>query len=112
MPTLKELIEQLPPDLQEEVRDFVEFLLERKVRKTKRKLRLDWAGGLKEYRNKYTSLELQRKVLEWWGLVYLMLTSIEQKKNAKHLNISIFKHQTVDNIISNDHRHSSGQTST
>jgi len=30
-------------------------------------LKLDWAGGLKEYKDKYTSLELQKKILEWWG---------------------------------------------
>ena len=63
MLTLRELVEQLPPELQQEVRDFVEFLLEKRVKKPKRKLRLDWAGGLKEYRDKYTSLELQKKSL-------------------------------------------------
>jgi len=67
MQTLKELIEQLSPELQEEVRDFVEFLLNKKVRKRRRKLRQDWAGALREYRSQYTSLELQRKALEWRG---------------------------------------------
>ena len=67
MQTLKELIEQLPPELQEEARDFVEFLLEKRVRKTGRKLRQDWAGALKDYRDQYTSLELQKKALEWRG---------------------------------------------
>jgi hypothetical protein len=28
---LKELIEKLPPDLQKEVKDFVEFLVEKKI---------------------------------------------------------------------------------
>ena len=68
---LKELIDQLPPEFQEEVRDFVEFLLEKKVLRPKRekegKLRLDWRGALRELRGKYTSVELQHKVLEWWG---------------------------------------------
>jgi hypothetical protein len=67
MQTLKELIEQLPPELQEEARDFVEFLLEKRVRKTGRKLRQDWAGALRDYRDQYTSLELQKKALEWRG---------------------------------------------
>jgi len=31
MQTLKELIEQLQPDFHQEVRDFVEFLLEKQV---------------------------------------------------------------------------------
>jgi|GEM_PF-3173717 len=32
MQTLKELIDQLPPELQREVRGFAEFLLEKKAR--------------------------------------------------------------------------------
>ena len=37
MQTLKELIEKLPPELQQEVQDFVEFLLEKRARRPKRK---------------------------------------------------------------------------
>jgi hypothetical protein len=29
-------------------------------------LRQDWAGALKDLREEYTSLELQKKILEWW----------------------------------------------
>lgn len=65
-PTLMELIEKLPPDLHQEVTDFLEFLLEKRSRKPK-KLQLDWAGALSKYREKYTSLELQKKALEWRG---------------------------------------------
>ncbi len=65
--TLKELIEQLPPDLEQEVRDFVEFLLERHGAKSKGELKLDWRGALRDLKDKYTSVELQHKVLEWWG---------------------------------------------
>jgi hypothetical protein len=32
-----------------------------------KKLRLDWAEGLSEFCDQYTSLELQKKSLEWWG---------------------------------------------
>lgn len=67
MQTLKELIDQLPPELQEEVKEFAEFLLERRAKKFGRKLRQDWAGALREYRGQYTSLELQKKALEWRG---------------------------------------------
>ena len=70
MQDLKELIEKLPPELQKEVRDFVEFLLERRAAKLKAKkgeLKLDWRGALRDLRDKYTSVELQHKVLEWWG---------------------------------------------
>ena len=61
MQTLEELIKQLPLELQVEVKDFTEFLLEKRKRKTRKKLRQDWAGALEKYRDKYTSLELQKK---------------------------------------------------
>jgi hypothetical protein len=68
MQTLKELIEKLTPELQEEARDFVVFLLERKgvkEKKTRGKPSFDWEGTLKNLRDKYTSVELQHKILEW-----------------------------------------------
>jgi len=65
--TLRKLIDELPPELQQEVRDFAKFLLEKKAKKSGRKLGQDWAGALSEYREQYTSLELQKKALEWRG---------------------------------------------
>jgi hypothetical protein len=68
--TLDEVIEstkELPEELQTEVRDFARFLRENRIPRPRRKLRQDWAGGLREFRDKYTSLELQKKALEWWG---------------------------------------------
>jgi len=47
--------EHIDPDYKEEVRDAA----------THKKPKLDWIGGLKEYRNQYTSYELQEKALEW-----------------------------------------------
>ncbi len=67
MQTINELFEQLPPDLQQEVTDFVEFLVDKKVRRKQKKLRMTWAGALREYRGQFTSIELQKKALEWWG---------------------------------------------
>ena len=67
MRTLEELITELPPELQKEVHDFVQFLLEKRRRKHGRRLRQDWAGALRDYRDQYTSLELQKKALEWRG---------------------------------------------
>ncbi len=67
MNTLEDMIKELPPDLKDEVRDFVQFLVEKRTKKHGRKLRQDWAGGLKDYRNQYTSLELQKKSLDWRG---------------------------------------------
>ena len=65
--SIDELVRELPPELQQEVRDFAQFLLDRKVRPRQKKLRLTWAGALREFRDQYTSLELQKKALEWWG---------------------------------------------
>lgn len=67
MQNIAEKIKELPPELQQEVEDFVNFLMEKKAAKHGKKLRQDWAGALKEYRNTYTSLELQKKALEWRG---------------------------------------------
>jgi len=62
---LPELVKELPPYAQRAVRDFVEFLLAKHRSKAGRKLRQDWAGALRDYRDQYTALELQRKALEW-----------------------------------------------
>jgi len=67
MENIEEIIKKLPPELQREVKDFIDFLIEKKARKQGVKLRQDWAGALKDYRDKYSSLELQKKALEWRG---------------------------------------------
>lgn len=43
------------------------FLLETRARPKRRKLRLSWAGGLRQFRDQYTALDLQKKALEWRG---------------------------------------------
>jgi hypothetical protein len=67
MKTFDELIKELPPELQQEVQDFARFLFETKVHPRRSKLRMHWAGGLSEFREQFTSLELQKKALEWRG---------------------------------------------
>jgi hypothetical protein len=64
---LQEIVEELPPDMQAEVRDFAEFLLAKQRRRASKTLRQDWAGTLREHRQEYTSLELQRQALSWRG---------------------------------------------
>ena len=63
--SLLELVNNLPPPFHKEVKDFVENLMQKRERKTSTTLRQDWAGALKDYKDKYTSLELQKKALEW-----------------------------------------------
>lgn len=65
MSELNELVEQLPPDLQEEVKDFVKFLMEKRVKKSEREPNFQWSGALRDLRDGYTSVELQHKLAEW-----------------------------------------------
>lgn len=61
-----EKFNQLPPDLQEKAIKYIDSLLAQKELRRKKKPKLDWAGGLKEYRDQYTALELQKKAIDWW----------------------------------------------
>jgi len=58
---IENMIEELPPELQHEVEDFINLPKEKREHKAGRKLRQDWAGALRDYRYRYTSLELQKK---------------------------------------------------
>jgi hypothetical protein len=62
---LEKLVKELPPAVQAEVRDFAEFIMRKRKKKTGSKLRQQWAGGLRKFRSKYSSLLLQQKALEW-----------------------------------------------
>ena len=62
--TLERKIETLPPELQSEVTDFVDFLIIKNAKKKTKTPKLDWMGGLKEYREQYTSVELQEKAIK------------------------------------------------
>jgi len=62
---LEELIQELPPLLRSEVRDFVEFLLFKHHRPMQRQLRQDWADALKTEPQTSSSVDLQHRALEW-----------------------------------------------
>jgi hypothetical protein len=64
---LDQLLKELPLEVQAEVRDFVEFLIGRRQRKPAARLRQNWAGALADYRGQFTSLDLQKKSLDWRG---------------------------------------------
>ncbi len=63
---ISELWQELPPDLQQQVRDFAEFLANKHLTSAK-PLQLKWAGALREYKH-LSALDLQRSVLENWGV--------------------------------------------
>ena len=64
---IQQLIEELPPDLQQEVKDFVEFLFEKHLKRPKKDLELNWRGALSNMKEQYSSVQLQHKISEWWG---------------------------------------------
>jgi hypothetical protein len=57
----------LRPEVEAEIRDFIEFVLARQHKTHGAPLRQDWAGALRAYRYQYKSLVLQQKALEWRG---------------------------------------------
>lgn len=65
METIEEKLQKLPPDLKEQAMDFIEFLISKSKRQSRKTPTLEWIGGLEEYKEKYTALELQKKALEW-----------------------------------------------
>jgi hypothetical protein len=67
MEQIRELMAKLSTQHQQEVLDFAQYLAEKKSKPKRKKLRFDWAGGLAEFKENYTSLELQKKSQDWWG---------------------------------------------
>ena len=66
MESIEAKFKKLPDYLKEEVEDFIDFLIiKKRVSKKKKLPKLDWIGGLKEYRNQYTAVELQKMASEW-----------------------------------------------
>ncbi|MDQ3753527.1 MAG: DUF2281 domain-containing protein [Acidobacteriota bacterium] len=66
---MEELVRELPVERQAEVRDFVEFLLEKQRSRPRRKPQFDWAGALKDMRDDYTSVDLQHEFTRLRGEV-------------------------------------------
>jgi uncharacterized protein len=65
MKEIERLINSLPPELIPQVEEYVSSMLQRREKKQGRKLRQDWAGALAEFREQYTSIQLQKMAVEW-----------------------------------------------
>ena len=63
--SINEMVNELAPGQQAEVRDFVEFLLAKHRSSPRRKPQFDWAGALKDMRDDYTSVDLQHEITRW-----------------------------------------------
>ncbi|MCS7310521.1 MAG: DUF2281 domain-containing protein [Armatimonadetes bacterium] len=64
---LQSLVKELPPEVQQELLDYAEFLHSKYVRTSGRPLRFDWEGALSHLRGEYTSVQLQHETLRLWG---------------------------------------------
>lgn len=64
---IQKKILNLSPNEQKEVVDFIEFLEQKQKERKKKKtdMTFEWEGGLKDLKEKYTSVELQHKINEW-----------------------------------------------
>ncbi|MBF0275520.1 MAG: DUF2281 domain-containing protein [Nitrospinae bacterium] len=61
-------INDLPENLQKEALDFIDFLINKSRKKKHYKnetFSFNWEGGLSDYKDKYSSVELQHKSTEW-----------------------------------------------
>ena len=67
MSTIVEMVEELPPDIQINVKVFVNNLIEKRREHPVHPLSQDWAGGFSEFKSRYISLDLQKKALNWRG---------------------------------------------
>ncbi len=63
MRDIESKINQLTPGLIEELDRYLDYLVNKRVIRKPGKLRQDWAGGLKDI--KMSSIELQKKALDW-----------------------------------------------
>jgi hypothetical protein len=62
---IKAKIDRLSPGAINDLDLFVDSLINRSAIASNRTLKQKWAGGLKGFRKYYSSLELQKKALEW-----------------------------------------------
>jgi len=65
MTDIEDRIQELSPDNQKKVKDFISYLLRKQKTGEEKALRLSWAGALRRYRDTYTALELQEKSVTW-----------------------------------------------
>ena len=66
MTVLHEAMLRLPPELQKEAADFIEFLIEKNSEPhPARAFDFRWEGALAHLKAQYTAVELQHKASEW-----------------------------------------------
>lgn len=66
--TIEDIVQKLPPELREELREYAAHLLQRRSRSDGARLTLSWAGELSDVKEEFTALDLEEKALDWWGV--------------------------------------------
>ncbi len=56
---------QLPPDVVQEMQNFIEFLLQERAAQPRAKPEFQWAGALKDLREQYSAVALQHQITAW-----------------------------------------------
>ena len=67
MQNLEKKVKSLPLDLHEEVEDYIDFLMMKRMKPVKKRIGLTWKGALRDDNDKISSVDLQHKSLSWWG---------------------------------------------
>jgi len=63
---IKNKMNALPPNLQRDVVDYIDFLTNKyQHSKKEQHFNFAWEGGLSDLKNKCNSVELQHKAMEW-----------------------------------------------
>jgi len=60
-------IQNLPPQAQQEVINFVAALVKKQRHNPNHRLKQNWAGAMQAYRDAYTSLSLQKETVDDWN---------------------------------------------
>jgi hypothetical protein len=64
---IEKMISQLPPELSQEVEDFVAFLSTRYMQKiSSDKIKFEWEGSLEGFGGVHNTIDFQNTMLEWW----------------------------------------------
>jgi hypothetical protein len=61
------VIRKMPPVLQRQVLKYIEMISSRAESRYKGAMKFAWAGCCSDLKEKYTSVQLQKKILDWWN---------------------------------------------
>jgi hypothetical protein len=60
------VLKKMPPDVQRRVLKYIEALSARTHEKSHGTMKFAWAGACADMNKEYTSVQLQKKILDWW----------------------------------------------